>query len=176
MTKLALSARVALLALAPLTALTAEPALASGFGEESALPLIDHLVRWIGYSDVNKDWRDLFAFSLFIYALAFGYASNLALHDHGFGKVINGLVGVAGVCVALHLVGERLTTLGFNLLLIIAGTGSAVSLIGGALAKGVLSRFMQRHLDRLDKPAAPRPMVVETPLDPRIASALRDKP
>lgn len=171
-----------LLAGAALAALNGDPALARGFGEGSSLPIVDDLVDWIGFRDVTGDRRDLFAYSLMAYALFFGPLTDLVLRERGFGKALNGVVGIAGICLALHFVGERLPafhdttgTMRFNLMLIVAGAGSALTLVAAAVVKNAALGLLQRNLDRLYRAPPPKPLATEPPLDPRIASALREK-
>lgn len=143
-------------------------ALARGYGAESSLPFLDSLIDWIGFRELAGDRRDLFGYCLIGFAGAFGYLTDLAFQERGFGKILNGAVGVLGICVALHFVGPWLPLvpdssgrLRFNLALIACGAGAAVALFFGALIKGVVMRFIQRNLDRLDRP--PRPKRMEPP-------------
>jgi hypothetical protein len=177
-----------LLPLAPLlagpvlVALSGDPALARGYGEASSLPLVDTIVDWIGFQDLTGDRRDLFAYCLIGYALFFGPLTDMVLQERGFGKALNGVVGIAGICLALHFVDGRLPsfhdnsgTMRFNLILIIAGAGSALALVTGALIKNAAMGSLRRNLDRLYRAPPAKPLASEPPLDPRIAAALREK-
>ena len=162
--------------------LASNPALARGFGEELALPLVDTIVDWIGFRELTGDRRDLFGYCLLFYAFGFGYATDLAFAERGFGKALNGAVGVAGIAIALHFLAPYATTvaassetLRFNLMMIAAGAGSAVTLLIAASFKGVFMRSLRLNLDRLDRAPPPKPLAGPPPLSPRVASALREK-
>lgn len=171
-----------LLAAASFASLACGPALAVTVGE-SSLPGAADLVDWVGFRDISYDSRDLFSYALVFYALGFGYLTDLALHDRGFGKIINGVVGAAGICIALHFALPHLVAFGrgetvlFNLMMIVAFAGSAVTLVAAAAFKGVFMHSLRLNLDRLGRAPPPRRIAdpVE-PLNPRIASALREKP
>ncbi|WP_374546120.1 hypothetical protein [Rhodoblastus sp.] len=169
-----------------LAVLASGPALANGFGAGSSLPLIDtfvdKVVDWIGFRELTGDRRDLFALCLIIYAAVFGYLTDLALRDRGFGKALNGVVGAAGICLALALLTPHVFALAdvsdrvrANLTLIIIGAGSAVTLIVTSALKGVLMSALRLNLDRMDLPPPPAPIAEPASTDPRIASALREK-
>ncbi|MDI9850230.1 hypothetical protein QM467_19520 [Rhodoblastus sp. 17X3] len=171
-----------LLAGAALVALSGDPALARGYGEASSLPIVDAAVDWIGFRDLTGDRRDLFAYCLIAYALFFGPLTDLVLQERGFGKALNGVVGIVGICLALHFVGEQLPSfhdttgpMRFNLMLIIAGAGSALTLVAASVLKNAVMGSLRRNLDRLYRAPPPKPLATEPPLDPRIASALREK-
>ncbi|HUO55771.1 MAG TPA: hypothetical protein VMU18_13570 [Rhodoblastus sp.] len=160
----------------------ASGALARGYGQDSSLPWIDDIVEWIGFTDFAGDRRDLFAYCLVVFAFSFGYLSDLAFKERGFGKVLNGIIGIAGICVALHffvphqaMLGGASEMLRFNLGLIAAGAGASVLLVIAALVKGVALRVLTRAVDNMSRPARPAPMQVEAELDPRVAAALRRK-
>jgi hypothetical protein len=167
---------------AVLVALSGHHALARGFGEGSSLPVVDSLVDWIGFRDLTGDRRDLFAYCLIGYALFFGPLTDLVLKERGFGKAGNGAVGIVGICLALHFVNAWLpafhdTTgpMRFNLILIIAGAGSALALVAASVLKNAVMGSLQRNLDRLYRASPPKPLATDPPLNPRIASALREK-
>lgn len=174
--------RGSLLAGLALAALACEPALANGFGEDSSLPLVDRIIDWIGFRDLTGDRRDLFAYCLLAFAFAFGIVTDMAFRDRGFGKALNGVIGAAGICIALHFIAPHASTFGgtsetvrFNLTMIAAGAGSALTLVIAAALKGVAMRALRLNLDRLDRAPPPKPLKTEARLDPRIASALREK-
>jgi hypothetical protein len=182
MSNKAVLSRASVLAGLALAALASAPALASGFGEESSLPFMDSIVDWIGFRELTGDRRDLFAYCLVFFAFAFGYLTDLVFRDRGFGKALNGVVGVAGICLALHVIApyastfaDSSETLRFNLMLIGAGVGSAVTLLVASAFKGVFMRSLRLNLDRLDRAPPPKPLSTEAPLSPRVASALREK-
>lgn len=165
-----------------LAVLASDPALARGYGEESGLPLLDTIVDWIGFRELTGDRRDLFGYCLLFFAFAFGYFTDMVFTDRGFGKILNGVVGVAGIAIALHFLAPYAATfapssekLRFNLMMIGAGAGSAVALVVGASLKGVFMRSLRLNLDRLDRAPPPKPLPGPPPLSPRVASALREK-
>jgi hypothetical protein len=171
---------VALLALSLIAAATCEPALADGFNQ-SSIPYVDKVFDWIGLTDLSGQYRDLLTFCLAGYALCFGIFTNMAIRERGFGNAGNGVVGVAGICLAIFLCSPRFHILNdlpedvrFNVMLIAASFGSAFALIFGAVLKGIILRLLAAFLDLLGRPERPKPIVVEEePLPPRIASALR---
>jgi hypothetical protein len=150
---------------------------------QPGMPGAAGITDWIGFRDISYDSRDLFAWTLFFYALGFGYLTDLALHDRGFGKIINGVVGAAGICIALHFTVPHLVAFGrgseavlFNLMMIVACAGSAITLVAAAAFKGVFMHALRLNLDKLGRAPPPRPIAAPVePLNPRIASALRDK-
>jgi hypothetical protein len=168
---------------ATIASLACAPALAMSAGE-SSLPGAAGIVDWIGFRDISYDSAELFSYTLVFYALGFGYLTDLVLHDRGFGRILNGIVGATGICIALHFAlphllgfGRGSETVLFNLTMIVACAGSAVTLVVAAALKGVFMKALRRNLDRLGR-APPPPRIAETvePLNPRIASALREKP
>ncbi len=130
---------------APLALAACRPALAAGYGDSGGFSIVDKLVDWIGWSDFTGDKRDLFAFGLGVYAVCFGLLTDMAVKEKAFGRVMNGVVGVIGVCLVLFLCGPRLHLLNdlpenyrFNFALLASGVGSAVFLLVCAVAMGVL--------------------------------------
>ena len=103
-------------------------------------------------------------------------STDLAFAERGFGKALNGVVGVAGIAIALHFlapyamaVAASSETLRFNLMMIAAGAGSAVTLVIAASFKGVFMRSLRLNLDRLDRAPPPKPLPGPPPLSPRVA-------
>lgn len=163
-----------------LAAITIDQALARGYGMDSSLPFLDDIVEWISLRDLTGEWRNLFGYCLLGFALFFGYLTNLAFDERGFGKVLNGVVGIFGICLALRYVGpyfdlvsDASGKLRLNIALIIAGSGAAVALCCGAFLKGVVMRFLRFGLDRLDRPARPKPF--DAPTDTRVSSVMREE-
>jgi hypothetical protein len=165
-----------------LAAITIDQALAHGYGMDSSLPFLDDIIEWIGLRNLTGDWRNLFGYCLLGFALVFGYLTNLAFDDRGFGQILNGVVGIFGVCLALRYIGpyfdlvsDASGKLRLNIALIIAGSGAAVALCCGAFLKGVVMRFLRIGLDRLDRPARPKPFQIDAPTDARVGSAMREE-
>jgi hypothetical protein len=172
---------VALASFAIVSAASVAPAFAGGFGH-SRIPLADNLFDLIGLTDLSGERRDLLAVCLGFYALCFGILTNMAIRERGFGNVGNGIVGVAGICLAIFLCSPRFHLLGdlseearFNVVLVAASFGSAFTLVLGAVVKGVALRLLASLLDLFGRPERPKPMAVEeeAQLPPRIAAALR---
>lgn len=168
------------LLLAPLTVASCGPARAAGYDDGASLPIIDKMVNWIGYHDFTGENRDLFTFGLCVYALFFGVLTEMAARERAFGRVLNGVVGVIGVCLVLFLCGPRLNLLDgwpegarFNFTLIASGVGSAVFLIACAIVMGRFKSLLGRGLDGLGRPRRPEPVATAASLPPRVASALR---
>ncbi len=162
--------------------LAAVPALAGGYGLGSSHSFLDSIIEWVGFIDLDDETLNLFGAALFVFAGFFGYFSKMAIKEHGFGIVLNGLIGVAGICVALHFAVPRLPLLSgvsdemrFGLGLIVAGAGAALLLVAAALFKNVATRQVNRILIRFGTPPRPLPFQRQPELDPRIAAALRKK-
>jgi uncharacterized membrane protein YeaQ/YmgE (transglycosylase-associated protein family) len=162
--------------------LAAVPALAGGYGLGSSHTFPDSIVEWIGFIDLDDETLNLFGAALFVFAGFFGYFSKMAIKEHGFGLVLNGLIGVAGICVALHFAVPRLPLLSgvsdemrFGLGLIIAFAGAALLLVIAALFKNVATRQVNRVLIRVGTPPRPLPFQREPELDSRVAAAMRKK-
>ncbi len=158
------------------------PALADGYGSDSSLPFFDQIVDWMGWHDLSGERRDLLSFCLFVYAMAFGVLTNFTFKGRGFGIVMNGVIGVVGVCLGLYFCGSRFRILPqnlpehtlFNVILIIACLGSAILLVVSAGVKGVTLKALGRFVDTFDRPEKPQPVGLHIEkLPPRIAAALR---
>ncbi len=169
-----------ILLLGPLAVATCEPALAAGQDDGASVAIVDKLVDWIGYYDFTGEKRDLFTFGLCVYAIFFGVLTDMTIGDRAFGRMLNGVVGVIGVCLVLFLCGPRLHLLGdwpetarFNFTLIASGVGSAVFLVLCAIAKGISTRLLAQVLDGIGRPQRPKPIETAAALPPRVASALR---
>lgn len=165
---------------APLALAACRPALAAGYGDSGGFSIVDKLVDWIGWSDFTGDKRDLFAFGLGVYAVCFGLLTDMAVKEKAFGRVMNGVVGVIGVCLVLFLCGPRLHLLNdlpenyrFNFALLASGVGSAVFLLVCAVAMGFFKRRLALALDRITRPERPKPAATAAALSPRVAAALR---
>ena len=123
-------------------------------------PVFDSVVEWMGLHDLSSDRRDLLSFCLLVYATVFGVLTNFAFKDKGFGIVLNGVVGVAGLCLALFFCSARFRLLPqnlpehtlFNVLLIIACLGSAVFLVIASQVKNVTLSLLARFVDGFDRP------------------------
>ncbi|MCI4679774.1 hypothetical protein K9U39_11870 [Rhodoblastus acidophilus] len=157
-------------------------AMAGGYGHGSSLPFLDPVVEWIGFDGLSGDRRNLFGYAVIGFALAFGYFTNLALKERGLGAIVNGVVGVGGIALALHLVLPRLSLLNdasdkmrFNLAMIAAGAGAAFALVVAAVAKSMVSRLLTRGFIVIGRPPRPAPIQTEPKVEPRIAAALRKK-
>ena len=143
-----------------LVLLGAGHALAGGYGSSHSFS--DSLVEWVGLSDGDDEKVNLFFFVLFVFAGFFGYFSDEALKQRGFGIALNGIIGVAGICVALHFALPRLpllTTLSdnarFGVALIIGSAGAPLLLVAVTLSKSSLRRTVNNYLARVGTP--PRP-------------------
>lgn len=166
--------------------LGAGPALAGSYGLDFSLPFslafLDPVIDWIGVKNMDDENLKLFGVILAFFAGFFGYFSHLGLKDRGLGMVLNGVVGVAGICLALHLVLPRLPLLPsvpeemrFTLALILGGSGAPLLLLFVALVKNVVTRRVNGVLSRVGVPPRPQPIQPKPSLDPRIAAALRKK-
>jgi uncharacterized membrane protein YeaQ/YmgE (transglycosylase-associated protein family) len=162
---------------------------AGGYGEEFSLPVLDPIMNWIGFEKADGDSRDLFVAVLIVFAFLFGYFSKLAVKERGFGAVVNGLLGVVGICLALHFALPALSLLQaasdqmrYDLAIVAASVG------GGPLPAG-RPRFPRRRAvpcrrDRRQElrhaPPQSRPRAARPPAPPpadagrtRIRSACR---
>jgi uncharacterized membrane protein YeaQ/YmgE (transglycosylase-associated protein family) len=162
--------------------LAAVPALAGGYVSGSTHTFVDSIIEWIGVADMDDEAVDVFGAALLVFAAFFGYFSNLAMKEHGFGIVLNGLIGVAGICVVLHFALPRLPLLRgvseemrFTLGLIVAATGAPLFLVAAALFMKAATRRVNRVLIRVGTPPRPQPIGREPQFNPRIAAAVRRK-
>lgn len=160
----------------------AVPALAGGYMSGSTHTFLDTIIEWIGLADMDDEAVDVFGAALLAFAVFFGYFSNMAMKEHGFGTVLNGLVGAAGICVVLHFALPRLPLLRdvseemrFSLGLIVAAAGAPVFLLVASLFKKVATRRVNRVLIHVGTPTRPQPIRREPEFDPRVAAAVRKK-
>lgn len=127
----------------PLLAAGCLPAFAQAYGSKSALPGFDGFVGLLGLDGLGGDQRDLLALALVAFALCFGYVSHLSFRNSGFGVLLNGLVGVAGSCVALYLLGPKFHLLApvqgrpqdFLPLVLVAGAAVPTLIVAATLNK-----------------------------------------
>jgi len=168
----------------PLTFLMAGvlPALAQGYSKNSSVPGFDGLVELIGYDSLQGDQRDLMALLLIVFGLGFGYFSNLAFRDIGFGSILNGLIGLAGSGLALFALGPKFGLLAqaqgrtHDFLLAMLAAGAAVpalvlAMTFAALARRALINFFHSRLRRdID---AKRAAMIEPELPTRIAALIK---
>ena len=68
--------------------LAASPALASGYGFGSSHTFLDSIIEWIGLVDIDDETASVFAAAMLVFAGFFGYFSNMAIKDLGFGIVL----------------------------------------------------------------------------------------
>ncbi len=162
--------------------LGAGPALAGNYGDNSYLAFLDPLIEWTGVKDLDDDNLNLLGVVLAVFAVVFGYLSHLGLKERSLGMVLNGVIGVAGICLALHFVLPRLPFVPgsseqarFNLALIIGASGAPLLLLVAALVKNFVTRRVNGVLVRVGAPTRPQPIRPEPDLDPRIAAVLRKK-
>ncbi|MGO8738355.1 hypothetical protein [Rhodoblastus sp.] len=155
-------------------------ALADGYGSSHSFS--DSLVEWVGLGDVDEENVSLFFAVLFVFAGFFGYFSDEALKQRGFGIALNGIIGVAGICIALHFALPRLPLLRtlsenarFGMALVIGGAGAPLLLVAVTLLKNYLRRTINNYLAWVGTPPRPQPKQTEPHLDPRVAAALRKK-
>ena len=165
-----------------LVLLAAAPALAGGYMSGSTHTFFDSIIEWIGLAGMDDEAVDVFGAALLVFAVFFGYFSNLAMREHGLGAVLNGLVGAAGICVVLHFALPRLPLLRgvsdemrFSLALIVAAAGAPLFLLAASLFKKIAMRQINRVLIRVGTPARPQPIQREPGFDPRVAAAVRKK-
>lgn len=162
--------------------LAASPALASGYGFGSSHTFLDWVIEWIGFVDIDDEAVSVFGAAMLVFAGFFGYFSNMAIKDLGFGIVLNGLIGVAGICIALHFALPRLPLLiggsqeaRFSLGMITAIAGAGLLLVVLAFFKNVAMRQINGVLARIGMPPRPQPIQRAPELAPRIAAAVRRK-
>ena len=157
-------------------------ALAQGYNKASSIPGFEKLVDLLGYDSLHADERDLMALMLVVFGLGFGYFSHLGFRESGFGVVLNGLVGLAGTCFALYLLGPERGVLSgaqgraHDFLLAVLAAGAAVPTLTLVL---ILSHMRRRvtigffyGLSRR-KLEAEREARLEPELPPRIAEILK---
>jgi hypothetical protein len=175
--------------LPPLLAAACLPAFAQAYGATSAVPGFDRLIGLLGLDGLNGDQRDLLALALVAFAVCFGYVSHLSFRESGFGIVLNGLVGVAGSCIALYLLGPRVYLLGpnfhllapvpgcpqdFMTLVLVAGAAVPalilVTTLANLLRRAAIGFLYGRSRRKLDAERAAR---VTPDLPPRIAGLLK---
>ena len=162
-----------------LTAATCQSALAGGYGDSSSLPLVDRVVEWIGFRNMTGDHRDLLMICLAAWGFAFGAFSHIAFKDRGLGVIGNALVGIAGACVGLYLCGPRFglarhltEDAHFKANLIVCAACSGLALLILSILKTLTFQLVGNAVDRLDRPAKPKPKEIETPA-PRFGSGRR---
>ncbi len=162
--------------------LAASPALASAYGFGSSHTFLDSVIEWIGFVDIDDEAVSLFGAAMLVFAGFFGYFSNMAIKDLGFGIVLNGLIGVAGICIALHFALPRFPLLidgseeaRFSLGMIAAIAGAGLLLFVTALFKAVATRQINGALARVTTPPRPQPIQRAPEFNPRIAAAVRRK-
>jgi hypothetical protein len=158
------------------------PALAQAYSNNSSFPGVDALVNLLGYDGLSGDQRDLLAFVLVVFAVGFGYFSHLGFRDSGFGMALNGVIGAAGSCAALYLLGPK-----FNLLAAVQGraqdflravlvAGAAVpalifaAMLASLRRRATINFFFRQSRRKLD---AERAAKVTPDLPPRIAALLK---
>lgn len=166
----------------PLLAAGCLPALAQAYGKTSSVPGFDGLVGLLGLDSLKGDQRDLLALALVAFALGFGYVSHLSFRNSGFGVLLNGLVGVAGSCVALYLIGPNADLLtpvpgrppNFFLLVLVAGAAVPTLTVATTLAnlrrRATINFFHGRSRRQRE---AERAAKVTPTLPPRIAAILK---
>jgi uncharacterized membrane protein YeaQ/YmgE (transglycosylase-associated protein family) len=165
-----------------LVLLATAPALAGGYMSGSTHTFFDSIIEWIGLADMDDEAADVFGAALLVFAAFFGYFSNMAMREHGFGMVLNGLIGATGTCIVLHFTLPRLPLLRglseemrFSLGLIVAAGGAPSFLLAASLFKKVAMRHINRVLIRVGTPPRPQPIRREPGFDPRVAAVLRKK-
>jgi hypothetical protein len=158
------------------------PALAQSYADASSFPGFDKVVSVLGYGALHGDQRDLAAFMLILFTLGFGYFSHLAFRSAGFGVLLNGLIGLAGTCCALLLLGPEYHLLAsfkgrahdFLLAVLVAGAAVPTLLLAIRLAnlrrRATTEFFYARSRRKIEAARAAR---IQPELPPRIAEIAR---
>jgi len=156
--------------------LAATPVLAGGWGGSASLSLVDSGAEWLGFAALSGADRDTLALGVTLYALIFGYLTDLSLADQGFGRIGNALVAIFGAGLGYFFgapfLGHLPASLQADLMLLLCGSASAAMLVVCALVKRTGCRWSMQFWNRMAlrqrrAPESPE----ETP--PRIAAALR---
>lgn len=158
------------------------PALAQGYSKNSSLPGFDGLIGLLGYDSLQGDQRDLIALLLIVFGLGFGYFSQLAFRESGFGVIVNGLIGLSGACLALFALGPKFGLLSqiqgrthdFVLAVLVAGAAVPTLVLAMILA-GLLRRALINLVyGRLRRGfEAKRATMTEPELPPRVAQLMK---
>ncbi len=182
MSKKPLPAVASLLAGLAMAGLSVDPAWARGYNEQGVFAFFDGLTDWIGFGNLSGDWRHLFIYALVAFSFPFGYLSDLAFTERGFGRILNSLIGAAGFCIGLRLFLPHLgafqnetDTTRFNLGIIAAGSGAAFALLFAALTKAVVKHLATSLLARPARRARATQGKPAEEAEPRLAMALRKK-
>ena len=158
------------------------PALAQGYGKNSSFPGFDRLIGLLGYDGLQADQRDLMALLLIVFALGFGYFSNLSFRNSGFGMILNGLIGASGACLALFALGPKFGLLSqvqgrthdFLLAILVAGAAVPTLVLAMMLAGLLRSAMINFTYGRLRRDiSAKRASMSEKELPPRIAEMMK---
>jgi hypothetical protein len=156
--------------------LAATPTSASGFGGSASLTLVDSAAEWLGFATLSGADRDALALGVALYALVFGYLTDLVLADHGFGRIGNALVGIFGAGLGYGFGAPLLrhlpASMQSNLTLTLCGCASALMLMFCALAKRVGHRWSMRFWNHVARRKR-RPPETPEEMPPRVAAALR---
>jgi len=96
--------------------------LANGLGGSAIPNFVDPLAEWLGFGALSDADRDTLALGVALYGLVFGYLTDLALADRGFGRIGNALAGIFGAglgyCFGPPLLRHLPAAMQFNLTLI----------------------------------------------------------